>query len=197
MKSVWGPSLPPPLSWGRALEPVQQGIGAWKQTFGAKAAFKRLNRLLKRARGKTPIGVSEEIHADLKVQNLSLALGERAIIKDLSFALKAGESMGLIGHNGSGKTSLCRMLLGIWEPDSGTIRLGGHEVARLHPQCLGHVVGYLPQDVELFTGTVSENIARMGEMDSQKVIKAATMAGAHGTILDSAEGMKPISVMPD
>lgn len=172
---------------GRALAPVQQGIGAWKQTIGASASYKRLNRLLKAANNEDLMPISE-LTADLEVRQVALEIEEKTIFEDLSFDLKAGESMGLVGHNGSGKTSLCRMLLGIWEPSAGIIRLGGHRVSRLDPESLGSFVGYLPQDVELFTGTVSENIARMAAVDSKKVVEAASMAGAHDVILRFVHG---------
>ncbi len=172
---------------GRALGPVQQGIGAWKQSIGAKASYQRLNQLLNASLDEDLLTVSS-VDAELEVQGVSLEIGEKVIIENLSFGLKAGESMGLIGQNGSGKTSLCRMLLGIWEPSAGSIHLDGHLISRLDPGSLGEFIGYLPQDVELFTGTVSENIARMGTIDSKKVIEAATMAGAHDVILRFAHG---------
>lgn len=172
---------------GRALAPVQQGIGAWKQTIGVKASYKRLNRLINASRDEDLMAISDMV-ADLEVRKVALEIGEKTIFEDLSFDLKAGESMGLVGHNGSGKTSLCRMLLGIWEPSAGIIRLDGQRVSRLDPESLGSFVGYLPQDVELFTGTVSENIARMGAVDSKKVVEAATMAGAHDVILRFVHG---------
>ena len=172
---------------GRALAPVQQGIGAWKQTIVAKASYQRLNRLLSAWHNEDLIPVSA-LNGDLEVRGVSLEIGEKIIIENLSFDLKPGESMGLIGQNGSGKTSLCRMLLGIWEPSAGTIHMDGHIVSRLDPGSLGEFIGYLPQNVELFTGTVSENIARMGTIDSKKVIEAATMAGAHDVILRFAHG---------
>ncbi|MCP4115638.1 MAG: type I secretion system permease/ATPase [Desulfobacteraceae bacterium] len=172
---------------GRALAPVQQGIGAWKQTTTAKASYKRLNRLLTASKEGELIAF-DTLKGELEVRNAGLDLGDKTILQDVSFTLKPGESMGLIGHNGAGKTSLCRMLLGIWEPSSGEVLLDGKEAARLAPESLGPFVGYLPQDVELFTGTVSENIARMGPVDSNGVVKAAEMAGAHELILRFLNG---------
>jgi PrtD family type I secretion system ABC transporter len=172
---------------GRALAPVQQGIGAWKQTIGVKASYKRLNRLLNDSREGELI-TPESLKGDLEVSNVALEIGEKTILQDVSFNLKPGESMGLIGHNGAGKTSLCRMLLGIWEPSTGEILLDGHEVGKLDPESLGPFVGYLPQGVELFTGTISENIARMGTIDSKDVVRAAEMAGAHEVILRFLHG---------
>ena len=172
---------------GRALAPVQQGIGAWKQTIVAKASYLRLNKLLKASSEGKLIKV-ESLEGELEVNNVALEIGEKTIFKDLCFTLQPGESMGLIGQNGVGKTSLCRLLLGIWEPSSGEVLLDGHNVGKLDPEFMGPFVGYLPQDVELFTGTVSENIARMGKIDSKKVVQAANMAGAHGVILRFLQG---------
>ncbi|MBN1932748.1 MAG: type I secretion system permease/ATPase [Desulfobacterales bacterium] len=172
---------------GRALAPVQQGIAAWRQTIGAKASYKRLNGLLKTSKADKLIKI-ESLKGELEVKNVGLEIKKKTIIEDLSFSLKAGESLGLIGRNGAGKTSLCRMLLGIWEPSTGEILLDGHEVGKLDPDSLGPFVGYLPQDIELFTGTVSENIARMGTIDSKMVVEAAGMAGAHEVILRFIQG---------
>ncbi len=172
---------------GRALAPVQQGIGAWKQTIGAKASYNRLNSLLKASNQEKLIKV-KTLKGGIEVKNVTLTIKEKTIIQDLSFTLTPGESMGLMGHNGAGKTSLCRLLLGIWSPSSGQVLLDGQNASTLDPESMGPFVGYLPQDVELFTGTVSENIARMGTIDSKKVIQAANMAGAHGVILRFIQG---------
>ena len=172
---------------GRALAPVQQGIGAWKQTVGAKVSYARLDRLLKGSSEGRLLPV-KGIRGEINVSNAALELAGETIMENLSFSLKPGETMGLIGHNGAGKTCLCRMLLGIWAPSAGNIFLDGQEVSRLDPESLGSFVGYLPQNVELFTGTVSENIARMGAIDSDEVIHAANLAGAHEVILRFSHG---------
>jgi ABC-type protease/lipase transport system fused ATPase/permease subunit len=96
--------------------------------------------------------------------------------------------MGLVGPNGVGKTSLCRLILGMWAPSRGTVALDGHDVATLDSDALGRFLGYLPQNVELFSGTVSENIARMGPVDESAVVAAAMQAGAHETILELIQG---------
>lgn len=172
---------------GRALAPIQQGIGAWKQTIGAKASYNRLDKLFKESNKEELIEVNT-LEGAIEVQDIALVINDKPIIQDISFDLKPGESMGLVGHNGAGKTTLCRLLLGIWTPTSGRVLLDGKDVATLDPDSMGPFIGYLPQDIELFTGTVSENIARMGEIDSKKVVEAAEMAGAHGVILRFAQG---------
>lgn len=172
---------------GRALAPVQQSINAWKQTISARASYKRLDTLLKTSTPEDFVDTSH-IEGELEVRDVALEIGDKTIFEGLSFDLKPGESMGLVGHNGAGKTCLCRMLLGMWEPSAGVIRLDGLRVSRLDPEQMGAFVGYLPQAIELFTGTVSENIARMGAVDAEKVIAAATMAGAHDVILRFTHG---------
>jgi len=172
---------------GRALAPINQGIGAWQQTSGAKAAYDNLNGLLKRYEAK-PSLVLETLSGDLKISDASLDIGETPVLKSIDFTLKPGEIMGLVGPNGAGKTSLCRMILGMWAPTKGVVKLDGMDVFKLDNDMVGQFLGYLPQNVELFTGTVSENIARMGEVDSKKVLEAAKRAGAHETILKFAQG---------
>ncbi|MFK5954006.1 MAG: type I secretion system permease/ATPase [Desulfobacterium sp.] len=172
---------------GRALAPVQQGIGAWKQTAGARLSYRRLDQLLKETQGAEGT-VIDNFNGRIDVDAISLEIGEDLIFEDLTFSLEPGESMGLVGHNGAGKTCLCRMLLGTWVPTRGEIRLDGHDVGTIDSESLGAFVGYLPQDVELFTGTVSENIARMGPIDSSEVIQASQMSDAHREILRFSHG---------
>jgi ABC-type protease/lipase transport system fused ATPase/permease subunit len=124
----------------------------------------------------------------LAARNLTRSFDGVTVVDDVSLTIAPGESYGLLGPNGAGKTSLCRLILGMWEPISGRVMLDGQDVFHLEPDQLGKNVGYLPQNVELFTGTVKENIARMGEVDAEKVVAAAREAGAHETILKFAQG---------
>ncbi len=110
------------------------------------------------------------------------------ILKNVSFEVNPGEMVGIIGPVASGKTTLGKMLVGIWPPYSGSVRLDGAEISTWDREDLGKYIGYLPQDVELLDGTVAENISRFGEIDSNKVIKAAQMAGIHEMILQFPEG---------
>ncbi len=110
------------------------------------------------------------------------------ILEQISFELEAGEFLGIIGPNGAGKTSLCRLLLGVWPPSAGQVLLDGEDVSTWDQVELGASLGYLPQDIELFPGTVSDNIARMQTPDSEAVIAAAHKAQAHETILKFAKG---------
>lgn len=110
------------------------------------------------------------------------------VIKNLSFAISPGDVLGIIGASGSGKSTLARLLVGVWPAASGKVRLDGSDVYNWKKEELGPSIGYLPQDVELFAGTVSENIARFGEIDSEKVILAAKRAGVHDMILHFPQG---------
>ncbi|MGD9947258.1 MAG: type I secretion system permease/ATPase [Desulfobulbus sp.] len=172
---------------GQALAPINRGIDAWKQTAGAKSAYENLSRLLERSEQEKSISMAE-MQGGLQIQHASLHIGESPILDALDFSLKPGEIMGLIGPNGAGKTSLCRMILGMWAPTQGSVKLDDQEVFQLDNDTLGQFVGYLPQNVELFTGTVKENIARMGVIDAQKIVEAAQRAGAHETILRFPQG---------
>ena len=172
---------------GQALAPIHRGIDAWKQTAGAKSAYENLSRLLERVQPKQAV-TPTAMQGGLRLQQAGLCIGEAPILQAIDFSLKPGEIMGLIGPNGAGKTSLCRMILGMWQPTQGAVKLDDQHVFALDNDTLGQFVGYLPQNVELFTGTVKENIARMGDIDAQKVVEAAQRAGAHETILGFPQG---------
>jgi ATP-binding cassette subfamily C exporter for protease/lipase len=175
---------------GRALAPVQQVIGGWKSWSSARSAWDRLNRLLEanpvRAAGMPlpkPLGA-------LSVEGVTaMPPGARtAVIKNLGFAIAPGDVLGIIGPSGSGKSTLARLLVGVWPAAMGKVRLDGADIYQWNKGELGPNVGYLPQDIELFGGTVSENIARFGTVDPEKVVQAATRAGVHDMILHLADG---------
>jgi PrtD family type I secretion system ABC transporter len=172
---------------GRALAPVNQGISALKQTSGAKTAYDNLKDVLGHV-AQTPTRALETLKGELTLENVGLDIQDTRILDGISFHLDPGEVMGLVGPNGVGKTSLCRLILGMWAPSRGTVALDGHDVATLDSDALGRFLGYLPQNVELFSGTVSENIARMGPVDESAVVAAAMQAGAHETILELIQG---------
>jgi len=172
---------------GRALAPVNQGISALKQTAGAKSAYDNLQQLLTNA-AKQQTRSLDTLEGDLKVDNIRLDIHDTTVLEDVAFHLKTGEFMGLVGPNGAGKTSLCRLILGMWSPAQGQVTLDGHDVTTLDNESLGRFLGYLPQNVELFSGSISENIARMGEVEDREVVEAAKNAGAHDVILALAAG---------
>jgi ABC-type protease/lipase transport system fused ATPase/permease subunit len=114
--------------------------------------------------------------------------GERMLIAGVSLQLDAGESLAIIGASGAGKSTLVRLLTGVWKPTAGAVRLDQADLSQWPREDLGPWLGYVPQDVELFPGTVAENIARLGEVDSAKVVRAAQRAGVHELILSLPEG---------
>jgi PrtD family type I secretion system ABC transporter len=171
---------------GRAFAPINQGIAAWKQTAGAKTAYANLTRLLSAPRpGQEPVS---RLDGHLKLEAVTLAIKGRTVLQDIAFELQPGEIMGLVGPNGAGKTCLCRVILGMWAPDSGRVLVDGKEMSSLDNDAMGRFLGYLPQGVELFSGTVSENIARMGPVSGDAVVAAAKRAGAHEVILGFSKG---------
>jgi len=171
---------------GRALAPVNQVITAWKQTSDARKAYDDLAKLLKKPEQK--LQTLGEITGALDVADISLSINETQVLSHIDFGLKPGETMGLVGPNGAGKTSLCRIILGMWEPDSGVVELDGKNVFELDNDDLGQYLGYLPQNVELFAGSVKDNIARMGAVDGEKILQAAHSACAHEMILTFPQG---------
>lgn len=170
---------------GRALSPLDQLVAAWKQFAATKQSWIRLNALLAsypktEARMELPAP-----QGHMGVHNLTVVPpgGKNAVLRNVVFALKAGESLAVIGPSGAGKSSLVRALLGLWPAVAGEVRLDGADIRHWDRDQLGHYIGYLPQDVELFDGTIAENIARFGEVDATKVLDAAQMAGVHELIL--------------
>jgi PrtD family type I secretion system ABC transporter len=174
---------------GRALQPVEQLIGGWKVLVDARAAWKRLNErpVVHTAQAELELPAPDgRVEVDRVIY--SPAARRPALIKGVTFTLEAGESLGIIGPSASGKTTLIRLMLGIWKPQAGVIRLDGADIASWDRDALGQYVGYLPQDVELFSGTVAENIARLAEIDSTRVVEAARLAHAHEMILRLPDG---------
>lgn len=175
----------------RALAPIERSIGAWRSLVTARAARRNLMRLFSETRPVATDGVVlPRPQGRLKVENLQYyAPGtQQALLNNVSFAVEAGETCGVIGSSGAGKTTLCRLIVGALRPSFGHVRLDGAEVANWPPDQLGLHVGYLPQQVELFPGTVAENIARLRDVDSSAVIATAQAAGIHEMILRLPNG---------
>lgn len=175
---------------GRALAPVEQLIGSWKQLLTSRRAWARLKQLLQdfppRADAmklQRPLGMLSVEHLHAGAPGMS-----QSILRGPHFNLSPGESLGIIGPSASGKSTLARLLVGIWPAQSGKVRLDGVDVYLWNKEELGPWVGYLPQDVELFEGTIADNIARFGAVDSDAVIVAAKRAGVHDMILRFAHG---------
>lgn len=175
---------------GRALAPIDLMIGSWKGFIMARAQYVRLNTLLlKIPEDKEKMSLPEP-KGSLQIEQAVVAPPgvKTAVIKGVSLTINAGDSVGIIGPSGAGKSTLVRALLGIWPAASGKIRLDGADVFAWDRMELGPYIGYLPQDIELFEGTISENIARFGELDAEKVIAAAKMSDVHELILRLPEG---------
>jgi ATP-binding cassette subfamily C exporter for protease/lipase len=175
---------------GRTLQPVQQVIGVWKSFSGVRSSYERLTSLLEQNPAR-PAGMPlPKPEGQLSVEAVTAAPpGIRTpIVKSVSFAIQKGDVLGVIGPSGSGKSTLARLLVGIWPSMMGSVRLDGADIYAWNKAELGPHIGYLPQDIELFAGTVSENIARFGEIDSEKVVMAAKRAGIHEMILHFPEG---------
>jgi PrtD family type I secretion system ABC transporter len=172
---------------GRALAPIDQGMATWKQTLEAMSAYKRLDALINKADRAEHMELPDPV-GKLDVEGANLAINGQYILRNITFSLEPGEILGLIGPSAAGKSSLSRVLLGIWPSMGGKVRLDGADMFQWDQEHLGKFIGYLPQDVELLPGTVSQNIARFGEIDAEEVIKAAKMAGVHDLILHLPAG---------
>lgn len=175
---------------GRALAPVDQIIGSWKSVVAARDQYQRLNDLLQEISNEPPRMSLPAPHGTLEIENLLLAPpgSQQATIRGLSFRLPAGSSLAIMGPSGAGKSSLARAILGIWPARNGSVRLDSVDISKWDREELGPYLGYLPQDIELFEGSIAQNIARFAEVNSAKVVSAAQMAGVHELILQLPEG---------
>jgi len=186
-KATAGVMIASSIIMGRALAPVQMGIGSWKQMVEARSAWKRLKTMFA---NRTEIDTMDlpEPKGQLTAEHVSFAINKSYILRDVNFSIQPGESLGLIGPSGAGKSTLCRLLLGVWPASAGAVRLDDADIYKWDQEKLGPFIGYLPQDVELFSGTVAENIARLNKVESEKVIAAAQQAGVHELILEFSQG---------
>ena len=175
---------------GRTLSPVEQLIGVWKTWASTRSAYERLSELLAAnpVREKGMPLPKPQGHIAVEAVTAAPPGSTVAIIKNLSFSIAAGDILGVIGPSGAGKSTLARLLVGVWQAAMGKVRLDGADIFQWNKDQLGPHMGYLPQDIELFAGTVSENIARFGEVDSEKVILAAKRTGVHDMILKMPQG---------
>ena len=175
----------------RALAPVDLAIANWRGFVGARQGWKRLTDLLAMLPSQSEPMSLQPPRQSLVVENAGVIPpgSQKVVVQDVSLALKAGNGLGIIGPSGSGKSSLARLLVGVWRPARGRIRLDGAALDQWSPDTLGKHVGYLPQDVELLAGTVAQNIGRFSEpQDAKAVIAAATAAGVHELIVGLPDG---------
>ena len=178
------------LLLGRALSPIDQMIGSWKGFVAARVQYGRLNDTLEKLNAEPPRMALPDPEGHIQVENLVIAPpgAKAAVIRNMSFVTPAGSIVGIVGPSAAGKSTLARALLGIWPPQHGTVRLDGADIAAWDKQKLGPHLGYLPQDIELFEGTISDNVARFGKVDPEKVVLAARVAGVHEMILQLPDG---------
>lgn len=175
---------------GKALSPVEQIVGSWRVLAEGRLAYARTSALLatvdsqaERMKLPAPTG---------RLQASGLVFrpprSERMILAGVSLNLEPGEAMAIVGSSGAGKSTLVRLLTGLWQPNAGVVRLDGVDLAQWDREELGPWLGYVPQNVELFAGTVAENIARLGIVDADAVVRAAQRAGIHGMVLALPDG---------
>jgi ATP-binding cassette subfamily C protein len=175
----------------RALAPVDLAIAHWKSFVAARQSWHRLNKLLEQMPVKPAPTSLQRPSASLSVEGISIAApgDQKVIVNEVTFVLNAGNGLGVIGPSGSGKSSLARALVGVWQPFRGKVRLDGAALDQWSCELLGRHVGYLPQDVELFAGTVAQNICRFDpEAPSESIIAAAKEAGVHDMIVKMRDG---------
>lgn len=180
---------------GRALAPIDTAIETWKQITGARKAYQRLNATLDRPSLRPEAMALPAPFGRLNVENVFFAppsanqQAAKYTLRGVNFSLDAGDILAVIGPSAAGKSSLAKLIVGVWKPLSGTVRLDDADVYSWSREDFGKYVGYLPQDVELFNGTIKDNIARMQtDADPEKVVEAAQIAGAHEMILHLPNG---------
>lgn len=175
---------------GRVLNPVEQVIGSWKQFVQFRSAWHQLSNLLKEYPAPKDVLTLPKPKGNISVEAVfAAAPGQHTpLLRNISFQLEQGEVLGIIGPSASGKTSLAKVLVGVWKPLSGKVRLDGADICQWDKELLGPSIGYLPQDVELFDGTIAQNIARFTKNDSELIVTAALLAGVHEMILRLPQG---------
>ena len=173
-----------------ALRPISVLVSTWKQFADAKSSYDRLEKLLDAHPERTAQRLSSEINAQITLEGLSAtAKGRKTpILKNLSVRFNSSEVIAIVGPSGAGKSTLVRCLVGIWPDKSGQVNLDGHPIEEWSREDLGPHIGYLPQDIELFEGTIAENIGRFGQVNSDLVIEAAMRTGIHEMILRFPKG---------
>ncbi|WP_333873892.1 type I secretion system permease/ATPase [Methylobacter sp.] len=175
---------------GRAMAPIDLIIGSWKGFIAARDQYHRLNDLLRQIPADKERMLLPDPEGRIQLENAVVTPpGSRVpVIKGINLVIGKGDIVGVIGPSGAGKSTLARAILGIWPTSNGSIRLDGAEIFNWDREHLGGFIGYLPQDIELFEGTISENIARFGDIDPEQVVAAAKMADVHELILQFPEG---------
>jgi len=175
---------------GRVLAPVEQLIGVWKQWSGTRSSYARLRDLLAENPRRFEGMALPAPKGQVTLENVTAVPPGAATpaLRGLGLKLDAGDVLGVIGSSGAGKSTLARVLVGVWPAVSGSARLDGADLYQWNKAELGPHIGYLPQAIELFAGTVSENTARFGDVDPEQVVLAAQRAGVHDLVLRLPKG---------
>lgn len=178
------------LLLGRGLQPVEQIVGLWRSLILGRAALARVEKLLDGgAQSERSFNLPKPT-GKISVEQVSFAIAsqQKVLLRDVSFRLEAGETLGIVGPSGAGKSTLARHLAGVMQPSRGTVRLDGADLSQWGHDALGDHIGYLPQDIELFSDTVAANIGRFKTNVDQEVIEAARLAGVHEMIIRLPQG---------
>lgn len=175
---------------GRALQPVEQAVANWKGFLAARNSFSRLDELFSGLASQDNRPALPEPKGHLTVDNVSITPTGALVptLRDVTFEVKPGEVLAIIGPSASGKSTLVRALTGLWSPSQGSLRMDGYTLDQWEPDVFGSKLGYVPQEVELFSGSVASNIARLGDFEMEDVIAAATAAGLHDLIQRFPDG---------
>ena len=175
---------------GRAVQPVEQLVGSWRVLAEARGAHARLTELSKDFDRNEPRVAMPRPAGRLTAEGVSFRLpgADTQVLANITFTLEAGEALAIVGPSAAGKSTLARLLTGVWAPSNGRVRLDGADMAYWPREELGPHIGYVPQDVELFDGSVADNIARLGKVDSEAVVAAGQRANAHEMILGMPQG---------
>ena len=175
---------------GRALQPIELAVGSWKSFVDAKGQYQRLKQAVERSTWDEAKMALPSIRGAVQGKNVTIIppSSKIAALHDVNFEIAAGTVCMIMGPSGAGKSALVRGILGLWPTSEGQIRIDGSEAVHYNRTELGPQIGYLPQDIELFDGSVSENVARLGEVDATDVIIAAEDAGLHEFILSLPDG---------
>jgi PrtD family type I secretion system ABC transporter len=175
---------------GRALAPISQLVATWKSFSAARIAYHKLNDLLLEFDEHHEKLSLPDPHGRIDLENVVLAppLAEKPILKGVSLVIEPGDCVGIIGPSAAGKSTIAKAMVGVWHPNSGYVRIDGADIAQYNRDELGQHLGYLPQDIELFEGTIAENIARFRDEDPARIIEAAKLSGTHDLIVRLPHG---------
>ncbi|MCG8638768.1 MAG: type I secretion system permease/ATPase [Desulfobacterales bacterium] len=179
---------------GRGLAPLMQVMSSWRTTTRARASYNRLKRfstIFDRQSQAKPMPLPAP-EGNINVVGAVFRIKDQLLLKGVSFELKKGDFLGIIGHSGAGKTTLCRLLLGTWPSMGGKVYLDGTDIFSWDKEEIGSYIGYLPQEIELFPGTVAENIARLGTVDVDAVENALEISGIGNMVKNFPKGLETL-----